>query len=90
MSGTFSSLLVLEAILTLAALAMFAYRATLDMKEEDHIILDAAESHLARDQAGIRQKITVISRYLKVVGLAWSVLLVAIFGVWLVQGLNLI
>jgi len=90
MSGTFSGLLVVESILTVAAIVMFAYRAMLDMKEEDHIILDAAESHLAREQASIRQRITMVSRYIKVVGVVWSVLLVVLFSVWVVQGLNLI
>ena len=41
MSGTFMSLLVLEAGLTAAAVLMFLYRGMLDMKEEDHIILSA-------------------------------------------------
>ncbi len=90
MSGTVMNLLILESVVTALAIAMLAYRAMLDMKEEDHIILDAAESHLARDQASIRQKVTTISKYIKVVAITWSVLLVVIFGVWLAQGLNLI
>ncbi len=90
MSGTVTSLLILESILTAIAAVMFAYRAMLDMKEEDHIVLDAAESHLAREQASIRQKVMILSKYIKVVGIVWSVLLVVIFGVWVVQGLNLI
>jgi hypothetical protein len=90
MGGTFMSLVVLEAVLTAAAVLMFLYRGMLDMKEEDHIILDNAEAHLAREQDSIRRKVTSISRYLKVIGIAWGVLLLAIFGVWLAQGLNLI
>jgi len=89
MNGTFTSLLVLESVLTAAAVAMFLYRGMLDMKEEDHIMLDDAENHLAREQASIRQKVTMVTRYIKVVGVAWSAVLVGIFGVWLVRGLNL-
>ena len=90
MSGTFTSLLVLESVLTAAAVVMFLYRGMLDMKEEDHLILDEAESHLAREQVHIRQRVTALSKYLKVVGLAWSVLLVVIVGVWVAQGLNML
>ena len=68
MSETFMSLVVLEAVLTAAALVMFLYRGMLDMKEEDHIILDSAEAHLAREQDTIRHKVTVVTKYLKVVG----------------------
>jgi hypothetical protein len=89
MNGTFMSLVVVEAVLTGAAIVMFLYRGMLDMKEEDHIILDNAEAHLARDQDSIRRKVNVVSKYLKMLGIAWSVLLVAIFGLWLSIGLGL-
>jgi len=90
MNGTFMSLVIVEAVLTGAAILMFLYRGALDMKEEDHIILDNAEAHLARDQASIRKKLTVLTRYLKIVSVAWAVLAVAIFGLWMGQGLGLI
>ena len=90
MGGTFMSLVVLEAVLTAGAIVMFLYRGMLDMKEEDHIILDSAEAHLAREQDSIRRRVTTLSRYLKVIGVAWGVLLVAIFGLWIVQGLGMI
>ena len=90
MNGTFMSLVVVEAVLTGAAILMFLYRGVLDMKEEDHIILDSAESHLAREQDSIRRKATALGRYLKVVSIVWAILLVAIGGLWIVQGLNLI
>jgi hypothetical protein len=90
MNGTFMSLLVLEAALTAAAVVMFLYRGMLDMKEEDHIILNSAEAHLAREQDSIRRKVTALSRYLKAIGIVWGILLLAIFGLWIAQGLNLI
>ena len=88
MTGTFMSLVVVEAVLTGAAVLMFLYRGMLDMKEEDHLILDNAEAHLAREQATIRHRVDVVSKYLRVVGVLWAVLLVAIFGVWVSQGLG--
>jgi hypothetical protein len=90
MSGTLTSLLILESVLTAAALGMFLYRGVLDMKEEDHIILDEAESHLARDQAVIRQRATALTKYIKVVSLVWCFLAVVIFSLWVVEGLNLV
>ncbi|HEY2380713.1 MAG TPA: hypothetical protein VGK48_05965 [Terriglobia bacterium] len=90
MNGTFTSLVAVEVVLTTAAILMVVYRGALDMKEEDHIILDNAEAHLAREQATVRRKVTVLSRYLKVVGIAWAVLLVTIVGVWIGQGLGMI
>ena len=90
MGGTFMSLVVLEAVLTAAVALMFLYRGMLDMKEEDHIILDNAEAHLAREQDSIRRKVTSISRYLKVIGIVWGVLLFAIAGLWIAEGLNII
>jgi len=90
MNQTFMSLVVVEAVLTGAALVMFLYRGMLDMKEEDHIILGSAEAHLAREQDSIRRRVTILSRYLKVIGVVWGVLLMAIFGLWIAQGLNMV
>jgi hypothetical protein len=90
MSGTFLSLLVVEAVLTGAAVLLFVYARVLDMKEEDRLILDDAEAHLARGQESIRQKAKTLNRYMKFVGVAWSVLAVVIAGIWVVQGLSLI
>jgi hypothetical protein len=90
MNGTFMSLVVIEAVLTGAAIVMFLYRGMLDMKEEDHIILDNAEAHLVREQDEIRHKVNVISRYLRVVAVLWTVGLIAMLGVWLGQGLGVL
>jgi hypothetical protein len=90
MNGTFMSLVVFEAVLTAAAIVMFLYRGILDMKEEDHIILDNAEAHLAREQDQIRRKVNVISRYLRVVAVLWTVGLIAMLGVWVGQGLGVL
>jgi hypothetical protein len=90
MTGTFMSLVVIEAVLTGAAIVMFLYRGMLDMKEEDHIILDNAEAHLVREQDAIRHKVNVVSRYLRVVAVLWTVGLIAMLGVWVGQGLGVL
>ena len=90
MNGTFTSLVVAEAVLTGAAILMFLYRGALDMKEEDHIILGNAEAHLAREQEAIRHKVTVLTRYIKFIAVAWGILLLAIFVLWIAHGLGMI
>ena len=90
MDGTFTSLLIVETVLTAAVIGMFLYRSMLDLKEEDQLILDDAESHLAREQATIRHKVNILSKYIKRIGVAWGILAVAIFSIWVVQGLRLI
>ena len=90
MNGTFTSLVIVEAALTAAAILMFLYRGVLDMKEEDHLVLDNAEAHLVREQESVRKKLDMLSRYIKIVAVAWSVLLLAIFGLWVGQGLGLL
>jgi hypothetical protein len=90
MSVTFTSLLIVEAVLTGAAVLMFVYRGFLDLKEEDRLVLSDAESHLSREQAGIRQKVNVLGRYLTVVSIVWCLLAVVLFGLWVVEGLNLV
>jgi hypothetical protein len=90
MDGTVPVLLVVEIILTAIVLTMWIWRGFLDMKEDDHLVLDDAEAHLQREQAAIRMKVNSLSRYLKVCGVVWVVLAVATFGTWIVTELNLV
>ena len=90
MSGTLTGLLAAEVLLTAAAVAMFVWRGFLDMKEEDQLILDEAEAHLAREQAALRIRVNALSKYIRFVGAAWGVLAVVIVSVWIVQSLALI
>ena len=90
MTGTLTSLLFVEIAITVVAAAMFIWRGFLDMKEDDHLILDDAEAHLDREQAVIRRKVTVLTKYIHVVGVVWCVLAVALAGIFVVQGLSLI
>ena len=90
MNVAFTSLLIVEVVLTAVAIAMFLWRGLLDMKEEDHLVLDDAEAHLMTGQDSIRQRVTMLSKYIRVVGVAWGVLGVVLFSMWVVQGLQLI
>lgn len=90
MTGTFTSLLIVEIAITAIFIAMWLWRSFLDMKEDDHLMLDQAEEHLQREQAIIRSRVDTLSRYLKVAGAAWGLLAVAIVAGWVVSELKLV
>lgn len=88
MTGTLTNLLFVEIAVSLIAIAMLIWRSFMDMKEDDHLILDAAEAHLDREQAVIRQKVNMLTKYIHVVGVVWSVLAVVLAGLFVVHGLS--
>ena len=90
MGGTVTILLLVEIALTALVLVMWMWRGFLDMKEDDHLTLTEAESHLQRDQAAIRARVNSLSRYIKVVAVAWVLLAVGTLGTWVVRELKLI
>jgi hypothetical protein len=90
MGGTVTVLLAVEIALTAVVLVMWMWRGFLDLKEDDHLTLTEAESHLQRDQAAIRARVNSLSRYIKVGAVTWVLLAVGTFGTWVVQELKLI
>ena len=90
MGGTVTVLLAVEIALTVLVLVMWMWRGFLDMKEDDHLTLTEAESQLQRDQAAIRARVNSLSRYIKVVAVAWVLLAVGTLGTWVVRELKLI
>jgi hypothetical protein len=90
MSGTFVVLIVVEIALTAVMVGLWLWRGFLDMKEDDHLLLDDAEAHLQREQSIIRARVTALSRFLVVAGVAWGVLAVAIVGGVIVTELKLV
>ena len=90
MDGAIFALLVVELALTALTLVMWMWRGFLDMKEDDHLLLDEAESHLQREQAAIRARVNSLSKYIKVCGVMWILLGMVTFGAWVVTELKLI
>ena len=90
MTGALTSLLFIEVAITVVAAVMLIWRSFEDMKEEDHLILTEAEAHLDREQAVIRKKVGMLTKYIHVVGVVWSVIAVVLIGMWVAQGLALI
>ena len=48
MVGTLTNLLFVEIAVTAIAIAMLVWRSFMDMKEDDHLVLDDAEAHHLR------------------------------------------
>ena len=90
MDGTIFVLLVVELALTAFLLVMWMWRGFLDMKEDDHLLLDEAESHLQREQAAIRAKVNSLTKYIKVFSVMWALLAMVTFGAWVAIELKLI
>ncbi|HET9942718.1 MAG TPA: hypothetical protein VFR05_05220 [Terriglobia bacterium] len=90
MSGTVTVLLAVEIALTALVLVMWMWRGFLDMKEDDHLLLSEAESHLQREQAAIRARVSSLTRYIKVFAVMWVMLAVGTLGTWIVSELKLI
>jgi hypothetical protein len=90
MDGTIFVLLIVEIALTAAVLVMWMWRGFLDMKEDDHLMLDEAEAHLLREQAVIRARVNSLSKYIKVCSVMWALLAMVTFGAWVAIELKLI
>lgn len=90
MGGALTVLLVVEIALTAVVLVMWMWRGFLDLKEDDHLRLDDAESHLERDQAAIRARVNSLSRFIKVGTVTWVLVAVGTFGTWVATELKLI
>ncbi len=56
-----------------------------ERRETDQLILDSTEHEMEKEQEVIRGKIAVLSKYIKIVGITWSVLAAAILVVWVVD-----
>jgi hypothetical protein len=90
MSGlsTLEILLIVWAAVTVAFIGVLIYRSLVGMKEEDTLILSAAESKLAEEQREILIRLGKIRPYLLSLGWLSGLLLVAILGLWVMQKLK--
>ncbi|HWF39619.1 MAG TPA: hypothetical protein VG322_13930 [Candidatus Acidoferrales bacterium] len=67
---------------------MLIYRSMLENREEDQIFLDAAAQSMANEQRALVSRIEKLSRPITALIVASAVLLVAVAGVWVWQGLR--
>jgi hypothetical protein len=74
--------------LTGVLVVLFIYRGVLSVREEDQLFLDPGERHLEREQRQIITKLQRLSPWLWGIGIAWLVLGLGTFGLWVWQQLT--
>jgi hypothetical protein len=75
---TLFELVVAWAVLTVALVILLIYRGTLTMQEDDQLFLGESEAHMAREQNEIISKVNRLGPFLKILGTASGVLVLAI------------
>jgi hypothetical protein len=75
---TVFELFVAWIVLTVALVILLIYRGTLTMHEDDQLFLGDSEAHMAREQVEILQKVNRLGPFLKILGAASGVLVLAI------------
>ena len=75
-------------VITTVFIGLLIWRSLLASHEDDQIFLDAAESHMAREQQELIAKISSLSRPITTSGIAAGGLLLIIVGMWLYEGLK--
>jgi hypothetical protein len=87
--STLIELLIAWGVLTAALIALLIYRGTLTMQEDDQLFLGESESHMAREQVEIMQRVNRLGPYVKVLGTASAVLILTIAGIAVYQQMTL-
>jgi len=83
--STLFELLIVWGVLTAALIALLIYRGTLTMHEDDQLFLGDSEAHMAREQVEIMAKVNRLGPFVKVLGTASTVLILAIAGIAVYQ-----
>jgi len=82
---TLFELLIAWGVLTAVLIALLIYRGTLTMHEDDQLFLGESESHMAREQVEIMQKVNKLGPCVKILGTASAVLILTIAGIAVYQ-----
>ena len=88
LKGPFLYLLIIWAVVTAIFLVLVIWRSVLASHEDDQIFLDSAEEHMARQQRELVSKINKLSRPILTSGIMAGVLLLAIAGIFVYNGLK--
>jgi hypothetical protein len=86
--GPFLYLLISWGVVTAIFLLLVIWRSVLASHEDDQIFLDAAEEHMAKQQRELVSKINKLSRPILTSGIMAGVLLLAIAGIFVYNGLK--
>lgn len=85
---TLFELLIAWGVLTAALIALLIYRGTLTMHEDDQLFLGESESHMAREQEEIMQKVNRLGPFVKVLGTVSGVMILGIVGMAVYQAMT--
>ncbi len=88
LTGPFLYLLIAWGIVTAIFLILVIWRSVLSSHEDDQIFLDAAEEHMAKAQRELVTKINRLSPPILTSGIMAGVLLLAIAGFFVYNGLK--
>lgn len=88
LKGPFLYLLITWGVVTAIFLVLVIWRSVLASHEDDQIFLDAAEEHMAREQRELVTKINKLSSPILTSGIMAGVLLLAIAGIFVYNGLK--
>ena len=88
LKGPFLYLLIIWGVVTAIFLILVIWRSVLASHEDDQIFLDAAEEHMAREQRELVTKINKLSSTILTSGIMAGVLLLAIAGIFVYNGLK--
>jgi hypothetical protein len=86
--GPFLYLLIIWGVVTAIFLILVIWRSVLTSHEDDQIFLDSAEEHMAKQQRELVSKINKLSRPILTSGIMAGVLLLAIAGIFVYNGLK--
>jgi hypothetical protein len=88
LTGPILYLTIAWGVITAVFIGLLIWRSLLASHEDDQIFLDAAESHMAREQQELIARITSLSRPITASGIASGGLLLLVVGMWLWEGLK--
>ncbi len=81
-------LLLTWGTVTLCLVGMVIYRSVIGMSEETELFIARAEEHLAKEQRDISERMERLAKPIKILGVMCGVLALALFGVWIWEGLK--
>ncbi|MGA2004433.1 MAG: hypothetical protein ABSG70_13695 [Terriglobales bacterium] len=76
-------------VLTAVLIILLIYKSTLTMHEDDSIFLNETESQMQKDQSEVLAKMKKIGPIVKVLGALSGIMILAIAGLFIYQGLNM-
>ena len=81
-------LLIAWGAITVVLIVLLIYRSTLTMHEDDQLFLDDSSLHMQEEQLALQRRMGQIRPFVRVLGAASGVLILAIAVVWIWQGLQ--